>query len=119
MDFRAFDRARRQVGPLELDLVETYAKGAMPRREFVRRGTILGLSIPFLSAVVAACGSDSGSSSGTTAGTGAGTQPSGTGGGTDTPGGSIKVASQVPAAFSDSPAECTSGNVTTSCVLET
>ena len=38
MDFRAFDRARRQAGPLELDLVESYAKGAVTRREFVRRG---------------------------------------------------------------------------------
>ena len=44
MDFRVFDRARRQVGPLELDLVESYAKGILPRREFVRRATVIGLS---------------------------------------------------------------------------
>ena len=46
MDFRAFDRARRQAGPLELDLVESYAKGSVTRREFVRRGALIGLSLP-------------------------------------------------------------------------
>ena len=62
MDFRAFDRARRQAGPLELDLVESYAKGSVSRREFVRRGTLIGLSLPFMSAIISACGSDGGSS---------------------------------------------------------
>jgi peptide/nickel transport system substrate-binding protein len=98
MDFRAFDRARRQAGPLELDLVESYAKGSVTRREFVRRGAILGLSLPFMSAIISACGSSGGSSSDTTsgsAGTSGGTQPAGTGAGK--PGGTIKVASQKPA----------------------
>ena len=58
MDFRVFDRARRQVGPLQLDLVESYAKGVVSRREFVRRGTVIGLSLPFISAIISACGSD-------------------------------------------------------------
>ena len=90
MDFRVFDRARRQVGPLELDLVESYAKGILPRREFVRRATVIGLSVPFISAIISACGSDDdGGSSGTSGGTG--TAPAGTG--TGTPGGTIKVAS--------------------------
>jgi peptide/nickel transport system substrate-binding protein len=95
MDYRAFDRARRQVGPLELDLVESYAKGILPRREFVRRATVIGLSIPFISAIITACGSDDdgGGSAGTSGGTG--TQPAATGAGT--PGGTIRVASQRPA----------------------
>src|SRR4249919_1681437 len=100
MDFRAFDRARRQAGPLELDLVESYAKGSVTRREFVRRGTLIGLSLPFMSAIISACGSSGGSSSNTTAasaGTGGGTQPAGTGAGTGKSGGTIKVASQKPA----------------------
>jgi peptide/nickel transport system substrate-binding protein len=100
MDFRAFDRARRQSGPLELDLVESYARGSVSRREFVRRGTLIGLSLPFMSAIISACGSDNGGSSGTTAGgsagTSGGTQPAGTTG-AGTPGGTIKVASQKPA----------------------
>ena len=98
MDFRAFDRARRQAGPLELDLVESYAKGSVSRREFVRRGALIGLSLPFMSAIISACGSSGGSSSDTTsgsAGTSGGTQPAGTGAGKA--GGTIKVASQKPA----------------------
>ena len=73
MDFRAFDRARRQAGPLELDLVESYAKGSVSRREFVGRGTLIGLSLPFMSAIISACGSSDGGSSDTTAG--GGTRP--------------------------------------------
>jgi peptide/nickel transport system substrate-binding protein len=68
------------------------------RREFVRRGALIGLSLPFMSAIISACGSDSNSSSGTTsgsAGTSGGTQPAGTGAGKA--GGTIKVASQKPA----------------------
>ena len=65
MDFRVFDRARRQVGPLQLDLVESYAQGKVSRREFVRRGTVIGLSLPFISAIISACGSDDGGTSGT------------------------------------------------------
>ena len=97
MDFRVFDRARRQVGPLELDLVESYAKGILPRREFVRRATVIGLSVPFISAIISACGSDDDGGSSGSAGTsgGTGTQPAGTGAGTA--GGTIKVASQKPA----------------------
>jgi peptide/nickel transport system substrate-binding protein len=100
MDFRAFDRARRQAGPLELDLVESYAKGSVSRREFVRRGTLIGLSLPFMSAIISACGSSGGSSSDTTAGGGGSAATSGgtsAGSGTGTPGGTIKVASQKPA----------------------
>jgi peptide/nickel transport system substrate-binding protein len=95
MDYRAFDRVRGQVGPLELDLVESYAKGILPRREFVRRATVIGLSVPFISAIISACGSDDdgGGSAGTSGGTG--TSPAATGAGT--PGGTIKVASQKPA----------------------
>ncbi len=97
MDFRVFDRARRQVGPLELDLVESYAKGILPRREFVRRGTLIGLSLPVISAIISACGSDDDGGSGGSAGTsgGTGTAPAGTG--TGAAGGTIKVASQKPA----------------------
>ncbi len=58
MDWKRFDRARRTVGPEELDLIESYAEGRINRRDFVRRGTVIGLSVPFLGAVIAACGGD-------------------------------------------------------------
>ena len=46
-----------QAGPLQLDLVESYAQG-LSRREFLRRGDVIGLSVPFIGAIVSACGSD-------------------------------------------------------------
>ena len=58
MDWKRFDRARRTVGPEGLDLIESYAEGRINRRDFVRRGTVIGLSVPFLGAVIAACGGD-------------------------------------------------------------
>ena len=91
MDFKAFDRARRSTGPLQVDLVEAYAQGRISRRGFLKRGTVLGLSLPFMGAIISACGSDD--NGGSTSGTG--TTPT-TGGGTAVTGGTIKVASQSP-----------------------
>ncbi len=112
MDWKRIDRVRRNVGPVHLDLVESYAQGKISRRNFVRRGAVIGLSMPFMGAVIAACGDDddgggsgtgapepsgttgspgtTGSSPGTTAssGTGAGKQ-----------GGSMTVGAQIPGAL--------------------
>ena len=68
MDWKRIDWARRSGGPIEADLIEAYAQGRINRRDFVKRGTILGLSMPVMgtviaatgSAVLAACGSDDG-----------------------------------------------------------
>jgi peptide/nickel transport system substrate-binding protein len=69
MDWKRLDRARRTAGPVQVDLVEAYAQGRVSRRDFVRRGLVIGLSMPFMSSVIAACGSSGGgSSSATTAG---------------------------------------------------
>src|SRR5262245_1620025 len=81
MDFKALDRARRQAGPLQVDLVESYVRGNISRRGFLKRGAVLGLSLPFMSAIISACGSDNNNSSsgGTTASTSAagGSAPTG------------------------------------------
>jgi peptide/nickel transport system substrate-binding protein len=74
-DFRELDPFRKKADPLQLDLVESFAKGKINRRHFIQRGTVLGLSLASLSAIVAACG---GSSSG---GGGAAATDSGIGGG--------------------------------------
>lgn len=100
MDFKVLDRARRNAGPLQVDLVEAYAQGRLSRRNFVKRGTLLGLSVPFMSTIIAACGSDedksSGSTAGTTAGSSAGTTPGTSAAGTPVKGGTLKIASQTP-----------------------
>jgi peptide/nickel transport system substrate-binding protein len=78
MDWKRFDLLRRDAGAVELDLVESYAQKKINRRDFVRRGAIVGLSAPFMGAVIAACGDDDDDEAGsdTTAG------GSGSGGGT-------------------------------------
>ena len=58
VDFKPFDRARGTETPAEDDLVESFAQGRVNRRDFLRRGSAIGLSIPFMGAVLAACGGD-------------------------------------------------------------
>jgi peptide/nickel transport system substrate-binding protein len=91
MHWGRFDRARRSIGPIELDLVESYAQGKINRRDFLKRGAVIGLSAPFLASVLAACSSDEGPSTINTTGP--------TGGGKK--GGILKVATQKPAATLD------------------
>ena len=70
MDIKLFDRLRRSATDAEVTHIEAFAQGRIDRREFVRRGSMIGLSLPFMSAIVAACGSSS-KGSGATATTGA------------------------------------------------
>ncbi len=85
---RKLDDVRRERSELENHLIDEYADGKITRREFVRRGTVVGMSIPLLSFVAAACGGGDG-------GGGDG------GGGGDTgaarAGGTIRTAIQSPA----------------------
>lgn len=114
MDRRFLDRARRDGGPAQADLIDALAKGRLSRRDFVKRGALLGMSVPFMGAVLAACGSDSDSPADTTAApadtTAAETTPADTAAGDTTPadtaapdtaaaaaGGVLRVASQKPA----------------------
>jgi peptide/nickel transport system substrate-binding protein len=101
MDFRLFDSVRRQASPVEVELVEAFAQGRISRRAFVARGSVIGLGMPLIGAILAACGSDS---KGTTAGSG-GTTPLG---GTTAPGGTtaagpikqggtLRIVTQTPA----------------------
>jgi peptide/nickel transport system substrate-binding protein len=59
-DFRRLDEARRDAVPLQLDVIEAYASGRLTRRDFIRRGTVVGLSLGMLGNVLAACGGDGG-----------------------------------------------------------
>ena len=58
-DFNQLDPFRKEADPLQLDLVESFAKGKINRRHFIQRGTVLGLSLASLSAIIAACGGSS------------------------------------------------------------
>ncbi len=117
MDFNVFDKARRSSSNHELDLMEAFAQGRISRRGFMRRGAVIGMSVPLMSAVIASCGSSvsttkattpgsvasttgssagsagtAGSAAGSAAGTSAGTVASGS----VPQGGTIRVASQTP-----------------------
>jgi peptide/nickel transport system substrate-binding protein len=100
---KMFDRLRKASSPLEVDLVESYAKGRLSRRQFLQRGSVIGLSVPFMGAVIAACGSDEKSGSGSSGGAGttaAGSPDTGatatTAGGPAKAGGTLKVANPKP-----------------------
>ncbi|MFL5711049.1 MAG: hypothetical protein ACJ77W_04115, partial [Chloroflexota bacterium] len=56
MDYRQLDKVRSTAVPLQLDTIEAFAAGRLSRREFIKRGTILGLSTGAIGMVIAACG---------------------------------------------------------------
>jgi len=96
-----FDKVRRSTTPLQLDVVEAFARGRLSRREFIQRATILGLSTGAIGAVIAACGGS------TASGTAAASKAPGTSAAASAPasaaasvpavaGGTIRVASQRP-----------------------
>lgn len=91
MNWLRLDRARRNANPIELDLIENYAAGKVSRRDFVRRGTIIGLSMPVMGMVIAACGDDDEGGSGGDGDTAVGGETSG---GAAASGGSLIIAIQ-------------------------
>jgi peptide/nickel transport system substrate-binding protein len=99
MDYLELDKVRRSTTPLQLDVVESFARGRLTRREFISRAVLVGLSAGSIGAVIAACGSSAtpaASASGAAPSTGptaAGGSAPATGGVT---GGTIRVACQRP-----------------------
>ena len=59
------DELRQNRSELENHVIDEYVAGHINRREFLRRGSIIGISIPLLGAIVTACGGAN--SSGSTA----------------------------------------------------
>jgi len=84
MDWKRFDHLRRTAGPMQREVMEAYQQGRLTRRSFLRRGAIVGLSVPAMGAVLSACGGDDDTSSPatTTGGSDGGTAT--TAGGADT-----------------------------------
>ena len=83
------DRLRSERTELENHYIDELVSGHMDRRDFLRRGSMIGMSVPLLGAILAACG---GSSSSSTA-SGSGATPS-----SGKKGGTLRVASVTPAA---------------------
>ncbi len=99
MDYSELDKVRRSTTPLQLDVVESFARGRISRREFIKRGTIIGQSMASISAVIAACGGTTTSPSASTGG--GASAPAGSAGASapaasGAAGGTIRVAAQRP-----------------------
>jgi peptide/nickel transport system substrate-binding protein len=63
-DYGKLDPIRERAHPLQLDAIEAYMDGRITRRVFVRRATVLGVSLSTLATVLAACGGDDGAETG-------------------------------------------------------
>jgi peptide/nickel transport system substrate-binding protein len=79
-DNRRLDRARDGQGAIENHVIDEFVAGRLSRRDFLRRGTVVGISLPVLGAVLAACGSSSPSA--TSPSTGSSSAPAGQAGAT-------------------------------------
>jgi peptide/nickel transport system substrate-binding protein len=68
IDHSRLDALRTGRGPVAEHVIDEFVAGRLSRRQFLRRGTMVGLSVPLLGGILAACGSSSTpSSSGTAA----------------------------------------------------
>ena len=91
---RRVDAIRYRSTEMENHLIETYVAGRVSRREFMRRGTVLGMSLSSLGFLASACGS--GDKGGGTTTTGASQQTA-----TVKPGGTVKVGIVTPSGAID------------------
>ena len=96
MDYSRLDLVRRSATPVELDLVESFAQGRITRRQFVKRAAVIGLSLPAVSMVIAACSQGAPSSAAPSASAGGEPSASASASASAATGGSIKVAIQRP-----------------------
>jgi peptide/nickel transport system substrate-binding protein len=71
-DHRRLGQLRAGQGEIGNHVIDEYVAGRLSRRDFLRRGTVVGLSVPLLGAVVAACGGSSSSSPSSSSGSAAG-----------------------------------------------
>jgi peptide/nickel transport system substrate-binding protein len=85
------DRLRIGRSELENHYIDELVAGRVSRRDFLRRGSAIGMSVPLLGTILAACGGTSSSSSSSAA-------SSSSASGTPKSGGTLRVASVTPAA---------------------
>lgn len=57
IDYRRLDSVRQQHGEIENHVVDEFLAGRLSRRDFLRRGAAVGIGLPVLGSILAACGS--------------------------------------------------------------
>src|SRR4029077_12148688 len=73
MDRGRLSRLREGQGEIANHVIDEYAAGRLSRRDFLRRGAVVGISLPVLGAVISACGSSGSSTPSTFTGYSGGT----------------------------------------------
>jgi peptide/nickel transport system substrate-binding protein len=58
------DKYRLNQGEIANHIIDEFAAGRLSRRDFIRRGTVIGISMPLLGSIIAACSSSSTPSAG-------------------------------------------------------
>jgi ABC-type transport system substrate-binding protein len=66
-DHRRLGRLRQGQGELANHIIDEFAAGRLSRRDFIRRATVVGVSVPLLGSILEACSSTSSSTTTTTA----------------------------------------------------
>jgi peptide/nickel transport system substrate-binding protein len=59
VDHGRLDHLRAGQGAVENHVIDEFVAGRLSRRDFLRRGAVVGISVPVLGAVLSACGSSS------------------------------------------------------------
>ncbi len=62
IDHRRLGQLREGQGEIANHIIDEFAAGQLSRRDFIRRGTVVGISVPLLGSILAACSSSSSSS---------------------------------------------------------
>ncbi len=62
IDHRRLGRLREDQGEIANHIIDEFAAGRLSRRDFVRRGTVVGISVPLLGGIISACSSSSSTS---------------------------------------------------------
>jgi len=63
IDHKRLGQLREGQGEIANHIIDEFAAGRLSRRDFIRRGTVVGISVPLLGSILAACGSSGTSSS--------------------------------------------------------
>jgi peptide/nickel transport system substrate-binding protein len=64
IDRKRLGQLRQDQGEVANHIIDEFAAGRLSRRDFIRRGTVVGISVPLLGSILAACGSSAKTSAG-------------------------------------------------------
>src|SRR6202007_761130 len=62
IDQRRLGRLRQDQGEIANHIIDEFAAGRLSRRDFIRRATVVGISVPLIGSILEACSSSSASS---------------------------------------------------------